>query len=169
MRTQRIGGYTLIELITVLAIAAILTQLSIGGMQTLVSKTHNNIALQTAITSLDRARSLAVMRGKRVGVCMLNSTDSSCSEDWKGQEIAVFIDENRNRQRDVDEEILYRQPWPDKNIKMEWSNWRHEPLITYEPTGAVVSNGTLSFLDAQNHQVQALIISKPGRARIQSY
>jgi type IV fimbrial biogenesis protein FimT len=166
MRAQWIGGYTLIELLFTLAIACILSLLGISGMHSLTAKTHNNLALQTTITTLDRARSLAVTRGKRVGVCML-TTDGTCSADWIGNDLAVFVDLNQNRQRDSNEDIIYRTPWPSTEIQLQWSNWRQEPLVTYKPDGAVASNGTLTFFDKKNQPIEAIVISKPGRARIQ--
>lgn len=167
MPSQRIEGYTLIELLIATTIICILAQIGIGGMYSLIAKTRNNIALQTTITTLDRARSLAVTRNKRVGVCMLTA-EATCSPDWTGDDLAVFVDSNKNRQRDTEEELIYRQPWPSQKIQLQWSNWRSEPLITYEPNGAVVSNGTLTLHDSDSAKSIAVVISKPGRARIEA-
>jgi type IV fimbrial biogenesis protein FimT len=166
MHTQRIGGYTLIELLTALTIATVLTQLGIGGAQALTTRAQKQLTLQTTIATLDRARSLAVIRGKHIGVCMLAS-DKKCDANWSGSDLVVFVDANQNHQHDNDEDIIYREAWPSSKIQLQWSNWRHEPLITYKPDGAVTSNGTLTFFDDKNERVQAIVINKPGRARIQ--
>jgi type IV fimbrial biogenesis protein FimT len=159
-------GYTLIELLFTVAILGVLSHFSISSMQKLIVKINNDIAMQTTITTLDRARLLAVTRGKRVGVCLLDAS-SLCSSDWIGIDLGVFIDENRNRQRDPNERVIYRRPWPAANIRLRWSNWRSEPLITYQSNGSVISNGTLSFENSAGQSFAAIIISKPGRARIQ--
>ena len=165
MHTQRIGGYTLIELLIAFTVALMLTLFGIGGGRILASKTHNIVGLQAITTSLDRARSLAVIRGRHVGVCML-APDQTCSGEWSGNVLAVFIDANKNRQHDLNEEIIYREPWPDQYVQLQWSNWREEPLISYKPDGAVTSNGTVSLKNSKGKKIASIVINKPGRARI---
>jgi type IV fimbrial biogenesis protein FimT len=159
-------GLTLVELLTVICIGWLLTQSCGWGLRQLLDKTDRQLALQATVGALDRARSLSVIRGKRVAVCMFGA-GQVCSADWSGGDLAVFVDANTNRRRDAGEEIIYQQPWPSRKIRPLWSNWRSEPTITYKPDGSVVSNGTLYFQEAGGASVQALIISKPGRARIQ--
>jgi type IV fimbrial biogenesis protein FimT len=166
MYAHRNRGLTLVELLTVICIGWLLTQSCVWGLSRLLDKTDRQLALQATIGALDRARSLSVIRGKRVAVCMF-SAGQACSADWSGGDLAVFVDDNKNRQRDAGEEIVYQQVWPSRKIRPLWSNWRREPTITYQPDGSVVSNGTLYFQEPGGYSAQALVISKPGRARIQ--
>lgn len=167
MRTQGIRGLTLIELLSALCIVWLMAQCCLWGMGGLRQRIKNQLALQAAVGALDRARSLAVIRRRRVAVCMLDSAQA-CDAQWAGGDLAVFVDANQNRAWDAGEEMIYRQAWPGDGLQLRWSNWRREPLITYQPDGSVVSNGTLYFEDGEGSVVQALVISKPGRARIVS-
>jgi type IV fimbrial biogenesis protein FimT len=161
-------GYTLIELLTVLAIVGLLIQFGLPGLNNLLTRSNRNLALQITIGTLDRARSMAVVRGENIGVCVF-SNDQLCNADWAGDYLIVFIDSNKNRQRDRDEQIIYQQAWLAKGFQLRWGkNWRNEPIITYQPDGSVTSNGTLSIVDNKGNIIQSLIISKPGRVRLET-
>lgn len=158
-------GFTLLELLFSLFIASLLTLGSVWGLNAFSERTNRELALRTALSTLNRARSLAVIRNTRVAVCVFNA-ERICSDDWSGAELAVFLDKNQNRQRDNDEEIFYQQTWPARNLRPRWSNWRNERAITYQPNGSVVSNGTLFIEDTSGQTIHALVISKPGRTRL---
>jgi len=163
MTSQGCRGFTLIELLTTLTIAATLTTLCIGGLGSVRERSQRSTALQKMVTTLDRARSLAAIRGKRVAVCSLDNT-GVCVNDWTGNDLTVFLDANQSRQYDLGDEIIYRQPWDIPNIHLSWN--RPEPAIIYQPDGSVVFNGTLQLLDKQDQLIQSIILSKPGRMRI---
>ena len=160
-------GLTLLELLFSLFIASLLTLGSVWGLNAFSERSNREIALRTALSTLNRARSLAVIRSTRVAVCMF-STERICSDDWSGSDLAVFLDDNQNRQHDSDEEIVYQQAWPTPKLRLRWSNWRNERAISYQPNGSVVSNGTLFIDDVSGDALHALVISKPGRARLAS-
>lgn len=159
-------GFSVAELLVALGLLALIGALGIPAMNRLAEKVGRDLALQATVAALDRARSLAVMHRRRVGVCVLDSA-ATCAENWEGRELAVFFDNNANRQRDADEPVVHRQPLHGRRLQLQWSNWRSERLISYQPDGAVASNGTLSFLDKNGATAVAIVISKPGRARIQ--
>lgn len=168
MSTQGIRGYTLIELLSVLAIAGILCSLCTSTFSGLIARHNRNTTMQVALTTLDRARSLAVIERKPVAVCLLNPA-SQCDPNWSAGDIGIFIDTNENHIRDENEPVRYQQPWPARDITLSWANnFRREPIITYQADGSVRSNGTLRFLDKNNQTLQSIVISKPGRARIEN-
>lgn len=166
--TNHHHGFTLIELLIALCIAWLLLQTAVPGLSELRRKNHSRIALQTTLGALDRARSSAVTMGTNVGVCML--TDNQlCSDDWSGDYLAVFVDRNRNNQRDADEDIVFQQAWPTRDMRLRWGkNWLNQRFIAYQPTGSIVSNGTLAIEDDKGNVLHSLVISKVGRARIES-
>lgn len=164
----RLQGFTLIELLIALCIAWLLVQTAVPGLLDLSRGNDSRLALQATLAALDRARSSAVMLGNDVGICMFDE-NTLCSDDWSGDYLAVFVDRNRDRQRDADEDIIYQQAWPARSIRLRWGkNWLGERFITYQPNGSVVSNGTLYIDDAKGDVLHSLIISKAGRARIES-
>lgn len=159
-------GFSLAELLVALGIIALIAAFGVPAMNGMTEKVGRDLALHATIAALDRARSLAVLQHARVGVCIIDGA-AACAADWNGRELAVFLDANNNRQRDAEEKIVHRQPLHVGNWKLQWSNWRSESLIAYQPDGSVVSNGTLSLVDRDGAVAMAIVISKPGRARIQ--
>lgn len=81
--SSRNGGYTLIELLTTVAVAAIVTTAAVPGLRSFVQ--NNRIAAQTneLVASLVLARSEAVTRGVAATICA-SSDGASCSgaTDW---------------------------------------------------------------------------------------
>lgn len=85
LTSSREDGYTLMELLTTLAVAAIVMTAAVPGLRAFVQ--NNRIAAQTneLVASLVLARSEAVTRGVAATVCA-SSDGASCSgaTDWAG-------------------------------------------------------------------------------------
>lgn len=92
---KRISGLTLIELIVVLAIAAILLSMAGFGMQSYVR--NNRIISQTNSLSaaIQLARSEAIKRSSHVYICGSSNQTSCNTSNWHSGWI-VFADPDRN-------------------------------------------------------------------------
>jgi len=167
MHTQRIGGYTLIELLTILNIAAVLSFLGIGGFSKLVSKTQQFNIIHETITSLNFARTVALKRYERVGFCNI-ANDRKCSDDWNGGHLIGFIDSNQNRAYDSNEEIIFQQTWNSRYVHTKWNNRLGDKAITYQTNGRIVSNGTLYLSDENDKLFAKLIVNNSGRFRLEA-
>lgn len=92
--TYRWRGFTLVELITTLAVAGILVTLAVPSFTTFVK--NNRLITQTNdfVSSLNLARSEAIRRGDRVTLCK-SSDQASCSGSggWE-QGWIIFVDVN---------------------------------------------------------------------------
>lgn len=163
MQAQGFRGYTLIELLITLSIAAILGSLSISGLSHLAARTVQYNAIQSTITSLNRTRYLAVKLNRRIGLCSLTE-DAKCSTDWSGKYLGGFIDANQNRKIDSGEEIVFRQEW-NPSLNIQWDDRFTNSAITYQPNGTVVSNGTI-YLSNNGKPFAKLIVNNYGRFRI---
>jgi type IV fimbrial biogenesis protein FimT len=96
MKTDHEMGFTLIELMVTLAVAAIVLTVAVPSFQDLVR--NNRLATQAnqLVSALNLARSEAVKRGVRVTVCKTDAPDAaepSCSAtaNWQ-QGFIVFVD-----------------------------------------------------------------------------
>ncbi len=77
-------GFTLLELLVVLAIAAVLTGIAIPGFRTAIQQAEIRDAATSFYSALTRARSEAIARNTPVAVCARNIGDPSspsCSND----------------------------------------------------------------------------------------
>lgn len=99
-------GFTLIELIITLALAAILLTLGISGFQQMVQSNRTVTAINGFIGALNLARSEAMKRSIRVTLCKsadrLNcSISGGYEQGW-----IIFVDNNNNATVDHDEAII---------------------------------------------------------------
>lgn len=107
---DREQGLSLIELMIVLALAAILVGLAVPSFQSLVARNHLTATTNTLVFSLQTARSEAIKRSLPAGVCTSNNSldaNASCSagsgfvSGW-----IAYVDNNGNGSRDAEEEIV---------------------------------------------------------------
>ncbi|MEB0137307.1 GspH/FimT family pseudopilin [Actimicrobium sp. CCC2.4] len=161
----RRGGYTLIELMTVLAILAIVLALAVPALAELIQR--QKIAATTAdlLAAIRLTRAEALRRGQRIDLVPADGVE------WAGGWM-IFIDDNGNRRADAGETILHVHDAvaPGLAIKSAMTD-RGAPYIAYAASGRTRTNansqtpqfGHLSLsLGAQQRRI---IINFLGRAR----
>src|SRR5690606_18361522 len=85
-------GFTIIELMVVVAIAAILAAVAIPSMTEIVRRNTQESVINDLASALAFARSEAINRGQKVSVCQsANGTSCATSGDWTAGWI-VFVD-----------------------------------------------------------------------------
>lgn len=97
------AGFTLIELMVVLAVLSILMFVAIPGFTTFVAEGRLDTAKDKLVSSVSLARSEAIKRGERVVVCRSNNAGTGCAgtstsngnADWSAGWL-IFVDEDQN-------------------------------------------------------------------------
>lgn len=164
--TKRQTGFTLLELISTLAIVAILIFSLPGISAALIYSNKVSVAVNKVAGDMAYARSEAVMRNQNVELCKtLNGIDCIRTNHWESGWM-IFVDENRNRKHDNFEEILKYQPALDTvNITYRGSSSSH--YIRFRSDGATGVNGTFAFCsDNKGQYKRALILFRTGRLRL---
>lgn len=135
----RAPGYTLIELLTVLAVLALLLTVAAPGMQQWLRWQAVQAAMQALIEDLRFARAEAIARSLRVAVCS-SKDGATCNggADWQSGWI-VFADPDGDGQTGVHANepqsvLRVQQSWP-QLAALTASAFNRPQIISYEPAG----------------------------------
>jgi len=163
---QRPLGFTLLDLLTGLAILSILIGAAIPGLNTFVANNKANAAYQQLFTLLQYARSESVFYRQQVVICP-TINDQDCDKDWKN-ELILFVDENRNKKYDDSDILLQRYEETENNSQRIVTAFGSTRYLSFNYDGSSGSqNGRLTYCLASGKQTYArqMIISKTGRIR----
>ena len=162
-RPPCLNGFTLIELILVLAIIAITFRFALPTFQAIIADTRMTAQLNTMITSFNLARSEAVKRKKNVVLCPNDSGRCARVPHWHNGWL-MFVDDDYDRELDDKEEIIYIEA-ARENIEIISSRYRRRVVFNAMGTSAG-SNASYVFCDQRGpSKARAVILSNGGRAR----
>jgi len=141
------SGFTLIEMLVVLAIIVIITTSAIPGFQSFIQNNRMSTTTHQFVTSLNLARSEAVKLGKRVTMCKSNNSSTCVTSGGWEQGWIVFVDENGDGQRQTagtPEEVLRVQNALSGGLTIA-GQVDVENLISYVESGfaQLIGGGTL--------------------------
>ena len=137
-------GFTLPELLTAMAIIAILAAIAVPTLRQFSASSRTTAANNSLVSALALGRSEAVRRSTPVTICA--STDSaSCVgagvTDWSTGWIA-FMDVNANGAFDAATDTLL-QAWSAPGATVNVSSTKN--LLTYNPRGMMNLAGAITF------------------------
>jgi type IV fimbrial biogenesis protein FimT len=166
---KRAAGFSLLELLVVLAIAAVLAGLATPEMREMINRHRLDSAVADLYGAIDLARSQAIARGSRVQLVPLEPAGTNWSGGW-----IVFVDADGDRRPGPGEEIIASHgPVADGIvISFNFTSNRLPYYIAYNGAGRSCSDtssqaarwGTLSL--HQDGQIRRIRINMLGRARI---
>jgi type IV fimbrial biogenesis protein FimT len=157
-------GMTLIEMLTALAIIAVLATAAAPGFSDLIASSGRAAAVNAFLHGLFLARSEAIKRAEVVSLCP-SADRQTCSRGaaWRDGWI-VFVNTNRDQppQRDPDEPLLtLNEGWAHGHIAS------NRPAYSFRPYAQSAVNGTITFCDRRGAaHARAIIISQTGRPRL---
>lgn len=161
-------GFTLIELMITLAIAAILMTVAIPNFQMFVLNNRMSAQTNDFLTALSLARSEAVKRAARVTICKsANGTGCTTAGSW-AQGWIVFTDGSTKGTFDGTDTILQVHGALDGGSTFV-GNGTVIDYFAYEASGYGTQNGTISLCPPSPAAVEGrdIVISNTGRARVQ--
>jgi type IV fimbrial biogenesis protein FimT len=162
---KRTHGFSLIELLVVLALAAILLLLAVPGMRGFLAGVRLDAATTDFAGALALARSEAIRRGGRVAL-----RNTAGGGNWGGGWQA-FVDSDSDGVPDASETVLRRQAALPTPLTL-YANANYTNYIAFKADGTVNNVGSFIFchdgvlVDAGQSRSRALIVSWAGRVRL---
>lgn len=155
-------GFSLIELITTLAVSAILLAIGAPSLADFYVRYRADSSIRVIQQTLWFARNQAISLNRKVTVCALVA--EKCDANWQAG-LTVFIDINGNNQLDSsDKKLTTTNAFHSKDTVKY-----NRAVIRFLPDGlASGTNGTLKYCPSSptSPYSQAIIINQAGRARI---
>jgi type IV fimbrial biogenesis protein FimT len=169
MTARRRRGFTLIELVVVLAISAVMMSVALPDLRQMIRSQQLKAAVHDLFGAVELTRTQAIARGGKV--LLVPSGDAAL--DWSGGWV-VFVDQDGDRRPGDGEEVIMRHGPPAAGIVVDaaFSSQQGAPYLAYNSTGRSCSDtsslaarwGTLSMADGR--QTRRIKINMLGRARI---
>lgn len=158
-------GLTLIELMVVLAVAAILAGTAVPGMKGLILQQQQVSAVNSYLASFNLARSHAVSHAGQVIACP-SRDGATCTGglSWEHGWL-VYQDDNRNRQLDDGEPVLSVSGPLRPGLTATSSIGR--PQLVYRADGSAAgSNLRLTLCDQRGpDRARSVVVNNAGRPR----
>ena len=166
MKKNSNSGFTLLELVIVVALISIVMAIAIPSMTTFTQNDRLTTNINTLIGHLALARSEAVKRSQQVSICVSNNTVACTAGNWQDGWI-VYIDADGSNTFTPGEEVLRAQQALDGANTLVTAIGSQ---VTYDYRGFVTTASIGNFLlcDARSGPYGKTIrISTTGRVRVE--
>ena len=149
-------GYTLLELLVTLALAAILATVAYPGFSTWLLDIRRDAIVTMALHAVHAARQFAATRDESIELCgTLDAVHCSGGEDWSGGLLVVGVDGAVHRSLPLSH--------PDRGPTLR----SNRGIIHFEPGASFASPATITICDRRGSRAaRAVIVSRSGRPRV---
>ena len=164
---KTVKGFSLIEIMVVIAIISILASMTESEFSSLIKKYKIKSEVNKWHLALNLARQSAITSNHIVTLCP--SLDGiNCGSTWPSGAI-IFVDINKNHDRDVNELILQTIEPAEKTHTISWRAFQNRNYVQFQQNGFTWNqNGTLRICnnDPSLKYNRALIVTRSGRIRL---
>ena len=165
------SGFTLMEMVIVLAIIAIIASLAIPNAGDYVDNNRLAAAASDLAVAMQTARSESVGRNAPVTICASTQNGTQCrdaSERWEKGWL-IFVDDDTDDKIDAGEEVIqFHEAFAD-NVTIRGTSGIDEP-VTFFPSGrtSISSTQTLILCDHRGFgkDAKGIVVTILGRASI---
>ena len=163
-------AFTLLELIVSLSIATIILGLAIPSFSKVIENTKRKNTVYRLMNMLNFARGTAVDTAENVVICPSNNGVSCVkSRDW-AKTLLVFIDYDKNNERDEDEAILQSFKQSGDKHHIHWRSFGNKSWLSFHADGSTgYQSGRIYYCQGEGEKKSdkaQIIVYRTGRSRI---
>ena len=162
------SGFTLVELLVVVAIMAITLAFGVPGFRAIITSSRLTNAANSMVTALQRARSEAIKTNRLVTVSNVNN-NGAWGDGW-----IVFVDKNQDNLQSVDGDPEFDEPTIsffdgiNTSFMVNPTNGFTNRVI-YRPDGRSNTNGTFNFCaSADTADFRRVVVASSGRIHVET-
>ena len=151
-----------------LAVAGVLISYALPRFDAVVGRSRSAAALNQIIGSVQLARNVAVTH--RIAATLCGSADGeSCldANQWH-RGAMVFLDRNRNGERDAGDTLIKRLPAHADGTRIYWRSFRRRSYLIFTPRGFTHwQNGHFLYCPAEDDPtlIRQVVLNAAGRVR----
>ena len=162
-------GFSLVEMLIVLAITGILSSYALPSFNQLVNRNRQNSLLLQLFSHHQLARSEAIKQNQSIILCKSdNGQQCTPSAHWQNGWI-VFADTDNNKQLSGSEPLIDSFQNHNPSLSLSYKGFGSHNYVRYYPDGRSSTNGSFVLCTPQGDSTaRSLIISRTGRARLSS-
>lgn len=164
-------GFTLVEIIVTLAIAALLVGFGVPGLTDLVREYRATRAINGIVGQIQLARSSAIISGETVSLCPTGGAgrELRCGarDSWHLGSM-LFIDQDRDGRFDSADRLLRRFPSMGDSGQISWRSFRNRSSLSILRNGLTNSqNGSFRYCPNNNDAqfARQAIVNRQARVR----
>jgi len=157
-------GFTLIELMSVLAASVFVLTLVSPSISTFSQRNQQTSAANTLLSTLEAARYEAIQRNTRISVCQSTDGQACGTSGWEKGWI-LFSDAGAPGQVDPGDSVLFKSQALPENLQL--SSQDFQTYISYRSDGSSSASGSFEFCNrGSNDPVKMVCVSNMGRASV---
>ena len=168
-RPRKRHGFTLVELVAVLAVAAVLIAVGLPDLERMIANFRLRSAASDLYVALEQTRAQAIARDARVLLVPLAADGVSWREGW-----AILVDKDGDRRPGLDDEVIATHPPLHHTITVtsKFSAQKTPHYVAFNGSGRTCSATSSlaarwgSFTLSDGEAARRIRISMLGRARI---
>ena len=160
------SGYSLTELLVILAIIALLTVTAYPSINGMLERQATTTAINRMIAAINLSRHTAMQYGATVTLCALKK-NGKCGSAWSG-ELTVFLDRNGNAKKETSEQTVRVVPPLTSGASIKWRVFGNRQYLQMTTLGLTnYQNGNFVACPASGNQrwARQIVINIQGRVR----
>lgn len=160
-------GFTLVELLIAIAVAALLASLAVPAMGELLAARRATAAINQMIGAVQSARTEAILQRRTVTLCPGRAGSCLPRDHWH-EGALIFIDRNGDGELAEPDRLTTALPPLSDGERIYWRAFRGRSYLQFKPRGYTSwQNGSFLYCPADNdpRHARIAIINPQGRVR----